>query len=270
MIVPLLRRLATSGFGAGEALRICLLLAAATLAGLLPRHGLAVEPFNVDVELVLAADGSGSIDNDELAFQRDGYAQAVTSEDVLNAIRSGVHGAIALAYVEWGGPASQHTIVDWMIVRDADSAKAFADALRARPRAAIGYNSISAAIDYSVGLLETNDARGLRRVIDVSGDGPNIGGRSVRAARDDAVARGITVNGLVIQRPGGGYRGPSGEPLDVHYRNDVIGGPGSFVMVAGGELDFAEAVRRKMVLEIAGRVPAKPVTGRASLVRSAD
>lgn len=270
MVFPLPRRLATPGFGAGG--MACAVLLIAALVGLTPasRSALAAEPFNVDVELVLAADGSGSIDNDELAFQRDGYARAVTSAEVLDAIRSGIHGAIALAYVEWGGPASQHTIVDWTIVRDAASAEAFAEALRSRPRAAVGYNSISAAIDYSVTLLETNDARGLRRVIDVSGDGPNIGGRSVRAARDDAVARGITVNGLVIQRPGGGYRGPSGEPLDMHYRNDVIGGPGSFVVIAGGELDFAEAVRRKMVLEIAGRMPSETPPARADLDLASD
>ncbi len=270
MIIALHRRMAPHSLGAGRLVRAFLVIAAFVVVVSLPRPAWAFEPFNVDVELVLAADGSGSIDNDELAFQRDGYAQAVTSADVLDAIRSGVHGAIALAYVEWGGPASQHTIVDWMIIRDEASAQVFAEALRARPRAAVGYNSISAAIDYSVNLLETNEARGLRRVIDVSGDGPNIGGRSVRAARDDAVALGITINGLVIQRPGGGYRGPSGEPLDIHYRNDVIGGPGAFVIVAGGELDFAQAVRRKMVLEIAGRTPADPRRVRAGLIPQGD
>jgi len=207
----------------------------------------------VDVELVLAADGSGSIDDDELAFQRRGYAEAIQSPEVLNAVRAGIHGAIAVAYVEWGGPTSQHTIVDWTIVRDPASAAAFGAALVSRPRAAYGYNSISAAIDYSVHLLETNDHQGLKRVIDVSGDGPNIGGRAVTAARDDAVALGIVVNGLVIERPGGTVRRVNGEPLSVHYERDVIGGPGAFVMVADENRSFAEAVRAKMVLEIAGR-----------------
>lgn len=231
-----------------------------TIAAVGGRHAIAQEEFNVDVELVLAADGSGSIDDDELAFQRDGYAQAITSDAVLNVIQSGIHGAIALAYVEWGGPGSQHTIVDWTKISDAASAERFAELLRNRPRAAVGYNSISAAIDYSVDLIETNSWNGFKKVIDVSGDGPNIGGRPVQLARNDAVARGITINGLVIVRPGGGYRGPSGEPLDVHYRNDVIGGPGAFVAIAGGDVDFAVAVRRKMVQEIAG--PAgQPPTG---------
>jgi hypothetical protein len=213
----------------------------------------AAEP--VDVELVLAADGSGSIDDDELAFQRRGYAEAVTSAEVLNAIRDGIHGAIAIAYIEWGGPASQHTIVDWTVIRDASSAAAFAEALVTRPRAAWGYNSISAAIDYSVHKLETNAQEGIRRVIDVSGDGPNIGGRSIHAARDEAVAKGIVINGLVIQRPGGQPRIVGNRPLSLVYEQDVIGGPTSFVMIADERLSFADAVRRKMVLEIAGRLP---------------
>ena len=209
----------------------------------------------VDVELVLAADGSGSIDNDELAFQRRGYADAITSPEVLNAIRSNGYGAIAIAYVEWGGPTSQHTIVDWMVVRDEASAQAFADALVAAPRAASGYNSISGAIDYAVHLINTNGYDGLRKVIDVSGDGPNIGGRPVQDARDDAVAQRITINGLVIVRPGGGYRGPGGMPLDEHYARDVIGGPRAFVEIADENRTFAEAVRTKLILEIADEAP---------------
>lgn len=205
----------------------------------------------VDVELVLAADGSGSIDADEFRTQREGYAAAISHPDVLAAIRAGVIGKIALAYVEWGGPASQHTIVDWMVIQDAASARAFADKLVAAPRLARGYNSISAVIDYAAKLIETNDQEGLKRVIDVSGDGPNIGGRPVRAARDDAVAAGITINALVVQRPGGGYRGPSGEPLVEHYENDVIGGPSAFVTTVQSRAEFARAVRRKLILEIA-------------------
>jgi hypothetical protein len=212
----------------------------------------------VDVELVLAADGSGSIDDDELAFQRRGYAEAVMSSEVLNAIRDGIHQKIAIAYIEWGGPASQHTIVDWMVVSDQASAAAFAEALVTRPRAAWGYNSISAAIDYSVHKLETNEHQGIRRVIDVSGDGPNIGGRSIHAARDEAVVKGIVINGLVIQRPGGQPRIVGGRPLSLVYEEDVIGGPASFVMVADENVSFADAVRRKMVLEIAGLGPAAP------------
>jgi len=235
--------------------------ASAALAACLFGVGLTALPAaaeQVDVELVLAADGSGSIDDDELAFQRRGYAEAVLSAEVLNAIRDGIHGSIAVAYIEWGGPASQHTIVDWMVIRDEASASAFAEALVTRPRAAWGYNSISAAIDYSVHKLETNAHEGIRRVIDVSGDGPNIGGRSIHAARDEAVAKGIVINGLVIQRPGGQPRIVGGRPLSLVYEQDVIGGPASFVMVADENVSFADAVRRKMVLEIAGLTPPVP------------
>lgn len=150
-----------------------------------------------------------------------------------------------------GGPYSQHTIVDWTVIAGADDARAFGEALVAAPRAAEGWNSISGAIDYSVGLIESNRFQGVRRIIDVSGDGPQNGGRPVQAARDDAVALGITINGLVVKSRGGGYPGPSGEPLETHYRNDVIGGFGAFVIVADETLSFTEAVRRKLVLEIA-------------------
>jgi len=234
-------------------MRRTIVAALTALLGLAPAAPAAAEA--VDVELVLAADGSGSIDDDELAFQRRGYAEAVTSAEVLGVIRDGIHGAIAVAYIEWGGPVSQHTIVDWTVIRDAASAAAFAEALVTRPRAAFGYNSISAAIDYSVHKLETNAHEGIRRVIDVSGDGPNIGGRAVTDARDDAVAKGIVINGLVIQRPGGQPRIVGRTPLSLVYEQQVIGGPASFVMIADERVSFADAVRRKMVLEIAGRVP---------------
>lgn len=214
---------------------------------------LAAPAEEVDVELVLAADGSGSIDDDELALQREGYASAIESEEFLNVVRSGAYGAVAIAYMEWGGPTSQHTIVDWQVIRDEASAAAFAEALRTRPRAASGYNSISAAIDYSARLIAGNAHEGFKKVIDVSGDGPNIGGRWVGEARDDAVAAGIAVNGLVIHRPGGVVRRVGSEPLIEHYRRDVIGGPGSFVMTVEEPERFAEVVRRKLVLEIASR-----------------
>jgi len=214
-------------------------------------NGAVAQQLPVDLELVLTADGSGSIDDQELALQRQGYADAVTHPVILDIIESGFHGKIAVAYVEWGGPFSQHTIVDWMVISDATSARAFAEALLTAPRRAQGYNSISAAIDYSVSLIETNAFAGLRRIVDVSGDGPNIGGRSVRAARDDAVAKGITINALVVKSRGGGYPGPNGEPLEDHYANDVIGGLGAFVKVADETTGFAEAVRQKMILEIA-------------------
>lgn len=221
-------------------------------AGLIaPAVARAQAPIPVDVVLALAADGSGSIDDDELRLQREGYGEALAAPEVLSVIARGINGAIAVIYTEWGGPTSQHVIVDWTLIRDAASARAFASELVTRPRAARGYNSISAAIDFCVGLMERGPYRGLKRVIDVSGDGPNIGGRAVEAARDDAVAKGITVNALAILRPGGSVAARMGQPLPDYYREAVIGGPGAFVEVADQNRSFAEAVRRKIVTEIA-------------------
>jgi hypothetical protein len=210
----------------------------------------------VDLELVFAADGSGSIDDDELALQRRGWAEALTSPEVLAGIRDGVIGAVAVAYFEWGGPQSQVMIVDWHVVRDEGSARAFADKLVRAPRGATGYNSISNAIDYGVGLVETNAHEGTRRVIDVSGDGPNIGGRSLPQARADALAKGFTINALAIRRSGGRAATPDGRPLDAYYAEEVIGGPGAFVEIADETRPFALAARRKLVTEIAGSSPA--------------
>lgn len=228
-------------------------LVVAVAAGLL--LAAPADAAEVDVELVLAADGSGSIDDDELKLQREGYAEAITSPEVLNAIRTGAVGTIAIAYMEWGGPASQHVIVDWHLVSDAASAEKFAALLRSRPRAAAGYNSISNAIDFSVRMIERNGHEAGKRVIDVSGDGPNIGGRSIDEARAEAVAKGVTINALAIRRPGSGVAisaGAFGMPLDEYYRRNVIAGPGAFVEIADATRSFAAAVRSKLVLEIAG------------------
>lgn len=208
---------------------------------------------SVDLELVFAADGSGSIDNDELRLQRKGWADALTSADVLNGIRNGPTGAIAVAYMEWGGPSSQVLIVDWHVIRDEASAKVFADKLMTAPRGAYGYNSISNAIDFSVRLVEQNAHEGTRKVIDVSGDGPNMNGRSLEQARADALAKGFTINALAIRRPGSGRPGgPGGMSLEDYYAQNVIGGPGSFVEIADETRPFAVAARRKLLTEIAG------------------
>jgi hypothetical protein len=211
----------------------------------------SLDPTIVDVELVLAADGSGSIDDAELALQRKGYADALAHPEVQRAIQGGLYGRIAVAFVEWGGPTSQHTIVDWTVIGSEADARAFGERLLAAPRAASGWNSISEAIAYSTALIKDNEYRGLRRVIDVSGDGPQIGGRPLPIVRATANALNITVNALVVKSRGGGFPGPRGEPLETHYRNDVVTGPGAFVMVADENRSFAEAVRRKLVLEIA-------------------
>jgi hypothetical protein len=209
---------------------------------------------SVDLELVFASDGSGSIDDEELRFQRQGYAAALADPRVQEAIASGPLGRIAVAFVEWGAPTSQHTIVDWTIIANREDALDWGARLIAAPRAAWGYNSISEAIAYSADLIRTNDIEGARKVIDVSGDGPQIGGRPLDFIRDLTVADGITINGLVVANRNV-RTGPSGEPLDEHYRLDVIGGFGAFVVVATEERGFTQTVLAKMVREIADRSP---------------
>lgn len=215
----------------------------------------------VDLELVLAADGSGSIDDQELRLQRDGYAAAITHPSVLSAIAAGETGRIALAYVEWGAAESQYTIVDWTVIEGSDSAAAFAAELRRQPRAARGWNSISGAIDYSADLIRSNAFDAPRKVIDVSGDGPQRGGRPVEVARDEAVLAGITINALVLSTPGGGYPGPGGMPLADHYTLSVIGGFGAFVMTADRGESFRNAILAKMIREIADKRPTGGPTG---------
>ena len=209
----------------------------------------------VALELVLAADGSGSIDYEELKLQRDGYAKAITSRRVIEAIQFGPRGRIAVAYVEWGSPTSQHTIVDWTIIFDRESAERFAFGLRTRPRQATGYNSISNAIVYSADMIHGNDIDSIRKIIDVSADAGNFGGQPMAVVREAAVASGITINALSIARPGSTRPGGAGRgyaTLEDYFANEVIGGPGAFVVVAGEDTSFADAVFRKLILEIAG------------------
>ncbi len=225
---------------------ICGLILCLMLAG----PAAAQQP--VDVELVLAADGSGSIDGQEFELQRAGYADAIRSPQVLAAIRNGLLGRIAVALIEWGDPESQHVIVDWHVISDAASADAFAARLLDMPRKAWGYNSISNALAFSAAMIRDNAYEGTRRIIDLSGDGPQIGGAPLEQVRAAILAEGITINALAIRSPGGTVAGPRGEPIDLHYRNRVIGGQGAFVAVAEGRADFARAIRSKLVLEIAG------------------
>jgi len=205
----------------------------------------------VDLELVLAADGSGSIDDEELRFQREGYARALASEAVLDAVARGAHGRIAVVYVEWGGAGSQHVIADWTVIDGAASAEGFGRRILEAPRLASGWNSISGAIDFGARLIRENAFRGERLVIDVSADGAHFGGRPVQAARDDAVAEGIVVNGLVVLAPGG-RPAVRGVDLLAHFEADVIGGFGSFVVAAEDRRRFLGAVMAKLVREIAG------------------
>lgn len=232
-----------------------ILAVTAMLACLASVPGAAHAQEKVDLELVIAADGSGSIDDEELALQRRGYANAVTDPKLLSLMTGGLYAKTAILYVEWGAADSVHTIVDWTIIAGKQDAENFAQRLQNAPRQAYGYNAISAAIDYAVLQFELNGIEGLRRIIDVSGDGPNINARPVTDARDDAVAKGITINALVVKTRGGGFRGPGGMPLDEHYRQHVIGGIGAFVRIADKDTSFAEAVRNKMLLEVARGIP---------------
>ncbi len=213
----------------------------------------------VDVAVVLAADVSRSIDNDEFKLQRQGYAAAITSSGVLEAIRAGPHGAIAVCFVEWSGPDEQAVVADWTVIRDDESAATFAATLLDAPRAFVGRTSISAALDFATATFAKSAVTAEHRIIDVSGDGTNNSGNSVTQARDAAVASGITINGLAIinDHPGPGFAAHTQPPegLPEYYRQNVIGGPGAFLKVVGDFASFGEAMTSKLLAEIAGNSP---------------
>jgi len=230
-----------------------LIAALALVAFALPARGQA--PVPVDVALVLAVDASGSIDPFEFDLQKDGIARAITDPLVLSAIGDGPFQRLAIAYVEWGGPAMARTVVGWHIVEDRASAERFAAAVRAAERSLQSYNAIGDAIVHGTALIERCPCEPYRAVIDVSGDNPD--NRSVVpaiVARELAAAAGITVNALAILE--GDPIGPTGRPYLVeNYEAEVIAGPGAFVIEAEDRAAFATALRRKMILEIAGRMP---------------
>lgn len=208
----------------------------------------------VDLELVLAVDASGSIDEDEMRLQRQGYARAFINDRIVNAVRSGYHGAIAVMYLEWAAVGCERILVDWTRLSDAASAQAFADAIKNAPPSipCPGGNAIGDAIAFSAANMASNEWQGERMVIDVSGDGPNTLGRPAPLARDAAVAQGIVINGLAIIRASW-----YGRSLADHYRSNIIGGPGAFVMEAEKGETFADAVLNKLVREIAALEPAR-------------
>ena len=216
------------------------LLWAASIAVLRP----AAAQTQVDLQLVLAVDASGSVSEARFELQKRGYVAAFRNPRLLRAVQSGATQSIAVTMMQWTGPALQVHVVPWMIVRDEASMQRFADAVEAAPRRLFGGGtSISGAIDYSRTLFPGSGVTSPRRVIDVSGDGSNNRGRPVTEARDDAVADGIVINGLPILAL---------EPwLDQYYVSDVIGGPGAFVVPAQSYETFAEAVLKKLVTEIA-------------------
>lgn len=212
---------------------------------------------DVELELVLLADASGSITDAEIAFQRQGYADALTDPRVLSAIAKSAYGAIAVTYVEWA--ANTAVVVDWAKIDGPDSATAFADALLVPPRQAYGRNAIGGALLDGKRLIERNAFEGWRKVIDFSGDSPNsFSGPSIAEARAEVVAAGITINGLpilcrVCDTPA---RYPD---LAAIYEARIIGGVGAFVVAATSEEDLAQAIRRKLILEISGRMPGDEV-----------
>jgi len=221
-----------------------LLLAALAVTAICARAALAQS--EVDLQLVLAVDVSGSVNQERFELQRKGYADAFRNPRVVRAIRAGRRQQIAVAMVQWTGPELHVLAVDWTIVRDQASADTLADRIAGAERELFGGGtSLSGAIDNGVALLEDCPFRGERRAIDISGDGSNNRGRPADAARDDAVRAGIVINGLPILTL---------EPdLDVYYKENVIGGPGSFVIAVASYEAFAEAILNKLVTEIAQR-----------------
>lgn len=230
------------------------------LIGLLSALSARAQDTFVDVELVLAVDVSRSMTARELEIQRRGYAAALTDKAVIEAIQEGPNGRVALIYVEWAGWSSQRVIVPWTVVSNAEEAQAFAAQLTAEFNSALRRTSISGLLDYASGLFEANGVRSLRRVIDISGDGPNNHGRPVTAARDAVLARGIAINGLpLMTREGMGWQWHL-DDLDEYYRHCVIGGPSAFVIPVLEWEHFPEAVRRKLILELVG-LPPGPADG---------
>jgi hypothetical protein len=230
---------------------IALLATIAALAGA-PTARAAEE---VDLLLVLSSDVSRSIDAPKFKLQRDGYATAIIDPRVLQAIRSGALGKIAVSFVEWSGVGAQKIVIDWTIIRDETSAKDFSAQIIEAPRAFADRTSISGGIDFAMAQIQRSPYQANRHTIDVSGDGTNNSGRDVADARDEALAKGVTINGLVIlsERPmswNADHTNPPGG-LDNYYRNNVVGGPGSFVMVAENFNSFGQAILNKLIAEIA-------------------
>ena len=232
-----------------------LALALALLVGPAPA---ALAGPEVDLALVLAVDVSYSMDPDEQRLQREGFVEAFRSGAVQEAIRGGMTGRIAVVYMEWAGAQHQQVVVPWTVIEGPGSAAAFADRLAATPTGRAFWTSLSGALDAGMRLLEASGVEPARRVIDVSGDGPNNQGHPVTAARDDALAAGVTVNGLPILMK----RGTSAwdiPDLDLYYRDCLIGGRGAFMVPVLEREQFAKAIRTKLVLEIAGRPLPEPL-----------
>lgn len=225
----------------------------------LPAHADGVP---VDLELVLAVDVSHSIDETDGKLQRDGYVRAFQDPRVIDAIRSGRTGSIAVTYVEWSAEDYQRVVVGWSLIDGKEAADGFAARLAAQPRVSQSWTAIGAAIEAGVAMIEANAYQGQRKVIDVSGDGVNNSGRVPALARDLAITAGVTVNGLAIMRPKPAWTWPPEPPLDEYYRDNVVGGPNSFLIVATEPPAFPRAILQKLLREIAdaGGAPAEYVS----------
>ena len=213
----------------------------------------------VDVQLILAVDVSYSMDMDELAIQREGYAQAIVSKDFLQALKTGPHGKVAVTYFEWAASSDQKIIIPWRVIDGPESADAVAAEILKTPIRRASRTSISGAIYFAMPLFNEDPYHGLRKVIDISGDGPNNNGLPVLGARDEALAKGITINGLPIMVKEPSYSTMDIDNLDWYYEDCVIGGPGSFVVSIKDREKFKEAIRTKLLLEVAGRTPERRI-----------
>jgi uncharacterized protein DUF1194 len=211
----------------------------------------------VDVQLILAVDVSYSMDMDELAIQREGYAQAIVSRDFLQALKTGPHGKVAVTYFEWAASSDQKIIIPWRVIDGPESADAVSAEILKTPIRRASRTSISGAIYFAMPLFEDSPYKGLRRVIDISGDGPNNNGAPVTIARDEALSKGIIINGLPIMVKEPSYSTMDIDNLDYYYEDCVIGGPGSFVISIKDREKFKEAIRTKLLMEVAGRMPEK-------------
>ena len=209
----------------------------------------------VDVELILAVDISYSMDPDEQALQREGYIQALTSKEFLNALREGANGKIAVTYFEWAGGFDQRVVMPWRLIDGPEAADAVAAEIARAPYRRASRTSISGALRYAKPLFDDSGYRGLRRVIDVSGDGANNSGDLVAPTRDEVIQAGITINGLPVMLKRSSFGTLDIEELDIYYEDCVIGGPGAFVVPIKDRSKFIEATRTKLVLEVAGRQP---------------
>jgi hypothetical protein len=226
------------------------LLGLAILTGLAPAASAA--DIEVDLLLVLAIDVSRSIDEVEGQLQRQGYIEAISDQRVIDAIVSGPHQRIALCYIEWAGAHYQRVVIDWTLIDGPASARAFVERLAEAPRVSESWTAVGAALEFSGRKLVNNGFRATRRVIDVSGDGRNNHGPPDAPIRDALVAQGIVINGLPIMLGRTNFGRPPDDELDRYYEENVIGGPGSFLIVARSFEDFGKAVRTKLIKEVSG------------------